>query len=273
MNPSNEHGAARAAVPTWVEIHPTAIVHPKAKLGVSVRIGPFSVVGENAVIGDRSEIGTHVLIDGYIEMGEENQVFHGAALGSVCQDLKFDGGVTRVRIGDRNTFREYVTVNAATGDGESTVIGNDNLLMAYVHVAHNCVLGDHVILSNAVNMAGHVELHDYAIVGGVTPIHQFVRIGAHCFIGGGSRVPQDVPPYVKVAGNPLKPCGLNTVGMDRRGFGEDVKTELNKVYKIFYRSGLNTTQAMERIGEECRPLPEVERFLHFVKSSIRGVSR
>jgi UDP-N-acetylglucosamine acyltransferase len=273
MNPSRESGAARAGAPSLADIHSTAIIHPRARLGVSVGVGPYSIIGENVVIGDRCRIGSCARIEGHLEMGPGNEVHHGAVLGSPPQDLKYRGGVSRVRIGEGNVFREFVTVNVATGEGEATVIGSHCLLMAYVHVAHNCILGDHVILANSVNMAGHVEIQDHAIVGGVTPIHQFVRIGAHSFIGGGSRIPQDVPPFVKVAGNPPRPAGLNSVGLERRDFPPEVKRELQKVYRIFYRCGLNTSQALDRVREECLPLDEVRRFVQFVQTSLRGVTR
>ncbi|HSG29657.1 MAG TPA: acyl-ACP--UDP-N-acetylglucosamine O-acyltransferase, partial [Candidatus Krumholzibacterium sp.] len=186
------------------KIHPTAIVHDGAMIGDDVVIGPYSIIGENVTIGNGTYIQSNVIVDGYTTIGIENRIFHGAAIGNPPQDLKYEGEKTFVRIGDRNTIRECVTVNLAAGEGESTVIGNDCLLMAYVHVAHNCVLGDHVILANAVNPAGHVTIEDYAIIGGLVPVHQFVSIGAHSFIGGGSRIAQDVLPYFKYAGSPPK---------------------------------------------------------------------
>ena len=200
------------------KIHDTAIVHAGAEIGENVSIGPYSIVGENVRIGDGCHIGSCVLIDGYTELGKNNRVFHGAAIGSIPQDLKYRGARSYVTIGDDNTIREYVTINAATDEDESTVVGSNNLLMAYVHIAHNCVIGDNVILANAVNLAGHVVVQDFAIIGGLVPVHQFVTVGAHSFIGGGSRIAQDIPPFVKVAGNPPQISGLNSIGLRRRGF-------------------------------------------------------
>jgi UDP-N-acetylglucosamine acyltransferase len=256
-----------------VEIHLTAIVQPGAELGEGVSVGPYSIIGPRVRIGDRTRVASSVLIEGETTIGAENRIFHGAALGSVCQDLKYRGERTFVRIGDRNTIREFVTINSATGEGESTVVGNDCLLMAYVHAAHNCVIGDHVVLANAVNLAGHVQVRDFASIGGVTPVHQFVRIGGYAFIGGGSRIPQDVPPYLKVAGNPAQPAGINAIGLRRRGFTVEQRALIKKAYVILYRSGLNTSQALERIAGELPRTPEIETFIDFIGASERGIIR
>ncbi len=256
-----------------VEIHPTAIVHEKAELGERVTIGPYSVIGENVTIGDDCWIGTHVLLSGETTLGARNRIYHAAAIGNVCQDLKYRGERTFVRIGDDNVIREYVTINSATGEGESTVVGNHTLLMAYVHIAHNCIVGDHVILVNAVNLAGHVHIHEWAEIGGVTPVHQFVRVGKHAFVGGGSRIPQDIPPYVKVAGNPAAIAGINSVGLRRRGFTLEQRAIIKKAYLILYRSHLNVTQAVERIRAALPWTPEVETFVDFVEHSERGIIR
>jgi UDP-N-acetylglucosamine acyltransferase len=193
-------------------------------------------------------------------------------LGTDPQDLKYEREATRLRVGDRTTIREYATLNRGTAATGETIVGSDCMLMAYVHVAHDCTLGDHVILSNSVNMGGHVSIGDWAIVGGVTPIHQFVRIGAHAFIGGGSRVAKDVPPYVKAAGSPMQLYGLNSVGLQRRGFDEEVRRELKRAYRLFFSSTFNVSQALERAREELRVLPEIEVFLDFFDRSERGVS-
>jgi UDP-N-acetylglucosamine acyltransferase len=256
-----------------VEIHPTAIVHEKAELGERVTIGPYSVIGESVTIGDDCWIGTHVLLCGETTIGVRNRIYHAAAIGNVCQDLKYRGERTFVRIGDDNVIREYVTINSATGEGESTVVGNHTLLMAYVHVAHNCIIGDHVILVNAVNLAGHVHVDEWAEIGGVTPVHQFVRVGRHAFVGGGSRIPQDIPPYVKVAGNPAAIAGINSVGLRRRGFTLEQRAVLKRAYLILYRSGLNVTQAVERIRAVLPHTPEVEIFVDFIEHSERGIIR
>jgi UDP-N-acetylglucosamine acyltransferase len=253
------------------DIHPTAIVHPKAELAQDVAIGPFAVIGEKVTIGEGCRIGSSVLIDGETTLGKNNRIFHGAAIGNVCQDLKYRGERTFVRIGDGNTIREFVTMNSATGEGESTVVGNGTLIMAYVHLAHNCVIGDNVVLANAVNLAGHVRVHDFAAIGGLTPVHQFVEIGKHAFIGGGSRIPQDVPPFLKVAGNPTRVWGLNTVGLARRGYTAEQRGLLKKAYVILYRSGLNVTQALDRICADLPRTDEIAMFVDFIRNSKRGI--
>jgi UDP-N-acetylglucosamine acyltransferase len=254
------------------EVHGTAIVHEGAQLGEDVRVGPYSIIGPDVKIGAGTVVGSNVLIDGYTTMGEGNTVFHGAAIGTPPQDLKYRGARTFTRIGDNNVIREFATVNAATNEGDSTIVGSSCLLMAYSHVAHDCVLGDNVILANAVNLAGHVTVDDYAIIGGIVPVHQFVRIGAHSFIGGGSRVAKDVLPFVKVAGSPLKVSGLNTVGLKRRGFDDSQLDRIKAAYRLIYRSGLNVTQAIERMEIEIEPSPEIDTLLDFIRGSQRGIT-
>jgi UDP-N-acetylglucosamine acyltransferase len=253
------------------DIHPTAIIHPKAELAQDVSIGPYSIIGEKVTIGAGCRIASGVLIDGETTLGKNNRVFHGAVIGSVCQDLKYRGERTCVRIGDGNTIREFVTVNSATGEGGSTVVGNAVLLMAYVHLGHNCVIGDNVILANAVNLAGHVHIHDFASIGGLTPVHQFVGIGQHAFIGGGSRIQKDVPPFLKVAGNPARVYGLNTVGLTRRGFTAEQRALLKTAYVVLFRSGLNVTQALERISVELPHTDEIAMLVDFIRDSERGI--
>ncbi|KPJ60559.1 MAG: UDP-N-acetylglucosamine acyltransferase [Latescibacteria bacterium DG_63] len=254
------------------QVHPTAVVDSDAILADDVVVGPYCVVSGKVELGSGTVLNSSVLVQGPARIGKNCHIHHCAVVGSPPQDLKYQGALSSVVIGNSNTIREFVTINRATGEGEDTRIGNGNLLMAYVHVAHNCVIGDNVILANVVNLAGHVTLEDYAIVGGVTPVHQFVRIGQHAFIGGGSRVPKDVPPFVRAAGNPLRVVGLNSVGMMRRGFPQDVRLELKRLHRLFYRSGLNTSQAIERANSELRDIPEVRYFLDFVRESDRGIS-
>lgn len=252
-------------------IHPTALVDPAASLGAGVRVGPFSIVAAGARIGDGCEIASHVRIEGCVELGPDNRIFQGAVLGSPPQDLKYRGEASHLRIGAGNMIREYATLNPGTSAGESTVVGDECLLMAYSHVAHNCLIGDGVILANSVNLAGHVTVEDQAIIGGVTPVHQFVRIGTHAFVGGGSRVPQDVPPYMRGAGNPMVVAGLNSVGLFRRGFSAASLKSLRLAYRYLYRAGLNTSQALERIEAELGDCAEIVRLLQFVRSSERGI--
>jgi UDP-N-acetylglucosamine acyltransferase len=255
------------------DIHDTAIIHPNAKIGDGTSIGPYSIIGEHVKLGSNCRIGSSVLIEGHTALGENNRVFHGAAIGTIPQDLKYGGALSYVKIGDNNVMREYVTINCATDEGESTLIGNENLLMAYVHVAHNCLLGDHVILANSVNLAGHVIIQDYAIIGGVVPVHQYVTVGAHSFIGGGSRIPKDIPPFVKVAGNPPRISGINAVGLQRRGFTSEQISQIKQVYKYLYRSDLNVTQALELIEKKVPRTPEVMMFVDFINESRRGITK
>jgi UDP-N-acetylglucosamine acyltransferase len=253
-------------------VHATALIDPTAELGAGVEIGPFTIVGPNVRIGAGTRVGSNVLIERDTTVGEECRISHGAVLGTDPQDLKYAGESTRLLVGDRTVIREYATLNRGTAALGRTQVGSDCMLMAYTHVAHDCTLGDHVILSNAVNMAGHVTIQDWAIVGGMTPIHQFVRIGAHSFVGGQSRVAKDIPPYVKAAGIPIQLYGLNSVGLQRRGFSEEVRRELKRAYRLFFASSHNTTQALARAREELRELPEVEVFIAFFENSERGVS-
>jgi UDP-N-acetylglucosamine acyltransferase len=256
---------------TGVEIHPTAIVDPSAELGEGVSVGPHTIIGPGVIVGAGTQIASAVLIE-HATLGEGCAISHGAVLGTAPQDLKYRNEPTRLTVGDRTVIREYATLNRGTTASGITSVGSDCLLMSYVHVAHDCHLGNHVIISNAVNMAGHVTIHDWASIGGMTPIHQFVRIGAHAFVGGGSRVAKDIPPYVKAAGSPIQLYGLNSVGLQRRGFAEDVRRELKRAYRLFFASTHNTTQALARAREELRAIPEVEVFLSFFEGSDRGVT-
>jgi UDP-N-acetylglucosamine acyltransferase len=257
---------------TGTDIHSRALIDDAAELGEGVTVGPFSIIGPGVVIGAGTRIGPHVLIERDTTVGADCVIHNGAVLGTDPQDLKYAGEPTRLVVGDRTVIREFATLNRGTSALGVTEVGSDCLLMAYTHVAHDCRLGDHVILSNAVNMGGHVTIGDWAIVGGLTPIHQFVRIGQHAFVGGMSRCAKDIPPFVKAAGSPLQMYGLNTVGLQRRGFSEEVRRELKRAYRLFYASSYNTSQALARAREELRALPEIETFLAFFEESSRGVS-
>ncbi|MFH1755263.1 MAG: acyl-ACP--UDP-N-acetylglucosamine O-acyltransferase [Candidatus Latescibacterota bacterium] len=255
------------------DIHPTAIIHPTAKLGAGVKIGPYSVIGEHVQLGDDCEVGCNVLIEGRTTIGKSNRIFHGASIGSIPQDLKYAGDISYVEIGDNNTIREFVTVNCATNEGEKTIIGSNCLLMAYAHVAHNCIVGNEVILANSVNLAGHVFVDDFAIIGGITPVHQFVRIGKHAFIGGGSRVERDVPPFIKVAGNPLRVYGINGIGLERRGFSPERCSMIKQMFKLVYKSDLNVAQSIQQLKDGKFDEPDKSMFIEFLETSERGITK
>lgn len=259
---------------TWSlgRIHSSAIIDPAAELGSNVSVGPFTIIGPNVVIGDDTIIGPHAVIEGDTVIGHSCEIFSGAVLGSAPQDLKYDGESAQLLVGDRTVIREYATLNRGTAARGRTEVGSDCLLMAYVHVAHDCVLGDHVVISNAVNMGGHVVIGDWAGIGGMTAIHQFVRIGCHAFIGGAARVQKDIPPYVRAAGSPMQLSGLNTVGLQRRGFSDPVRRELKQVYRLFFNSSLNVSQALEKARQEFPATPEVNLFLQFIEESERGIA-
>lgn len=257
---------------TVAGVHPQAIVHPEAVLGEGVRVGPWTLIGPEVRIGAGTVIGPSVLIEGATTVGKDCQIHKGAVLGSVPQDLKFEGEETRLIVGDRTVIREYATLNRGTSAAGKTAVGDDCLLMAYTHVAHDCIVGNQVICSNAVNMAGHVEIDDWAIVGGLSAIHQFVRIGAHAFVGGASRISQDVAPYCRVAGNPPKLYGLNSVGLERREFTAEIRSAIKQAYKTVFQSNLNVSQGVAKAREEADLPAEVVRFLDFISSSERGVT-
>ncbi|HUP18370.1 MAG TPA: acyl-ACP--UDP-N-acetylglucosamine O-acyltransferase [Gemmatimonadota bacterium] len=253
-------------------IHSTAIVDPTAELHESVSVGPHAIIGPRVTIGAGTRVYAHAIIECDTTIGERTSIHYGAVIAGEPQDLKYEGEATVCLIGSDTVIREYVTVNRGTRALGRTQIGDGCLLMAYVHVAHDCQIGDGVILSNAVNLAGHVTIDEQAILGGMTPVHQFVRVGAHAFVGGASRIQKDIPPYVKAAGNPAQLFGLNAVGLDRRGFPENVKNELKRAYRLFFNSKLNISQALERSQTDLHPYPEIVRFLTFISESERGVT-
>lgn len=254
-------------------IHPTAIVHPKAELGSGVQIGPYSMIEANATLGDGTRVGARVTIEGHTMIGKENEIFTGAVVGSLTQDKKYKGGVTYLKIGDRNKIREYVTINPGTEDGTETVIGNDNLIMAYAHIAHNCVIGNYVIIANAGTLAGHVIVEDRAVIGGLCGVHQFVRIGYLSIMGGSSKAVQDIPPYVMVDGHPARAYGLNTVGIERADIPKEERTNLKKAFKILFRSGLATKNSIVKIEREIKSSPAITRLITFLKKSERGICK
>lgn len=264
--------AGHAAPGVEVDVHPTAIVDPAARLATGVRVGPGAMIGPGVRIGAGTEIGSGVLVDQNTTIGEDCRIFHGAVLGTDPQDLKYAGEETWLRIGDRTVVREYATVNRGTSWSGETVVGDDCLLMAYVHVAHDCRLGDHVIVSNATQMAGHVVIGEWGIVSGLCAIHQFVRIGSHAFVGGHSRIPQDVAPYCRVSGNPPKLYGLNSVGLERRGFDAEARARIKAAYRLLFQSEHTVSQGLRKARTDVEQTQEVRHFLDFIESSERGVT-
>ncbi|MBC8213562.1 MAG: acyl-ACP--UDP-N-acetylglucosamine O-acyltransferase [Candidatus Marinimicrobia bacterium] len=252
-------------------IHPTALIDQTTRLGVNVEVGPFSVIEENVIIGDNTKISSHVSIKSNTVIGDDCNIFQHAILGEIPQDLKFGGEKTFLEIGDRTTVRECCTLNRGTDDRGKTTIGSDVLLMAYVHVAHDCVIGDKSILANAVQLGGHVSLGYHVTVGGMTPIHQFCRVGDHAFVGGAYRVVQDVPPYILVSGEPLRYAGTNVIGLRRRGFSQETRTLIKKAYRYIYRSELTLSKAIESIKIELKQTSEIQSILNFIENSERGL--
>lgn len=252
-------------------IHPTALVSPDAVIGEGVGIGAFAIVGEECVIGDGCTIAPRATLERFVTLAPNVKVGSGSILGGDPQDLKFKGERTTVEIGEGTTIREYATINRGTAQSLKTSVGSNSFIMSYVHLAHDCHIGNGVILGNGVQLAGHVTVEDRAIVSGLSAVHQFVRIGSFSFIGGCSRVSKDVPPYIKAVGNPIKLYGLNSVGLQRNNFPEETIRELKRAYRLFFRSELNVTQARERAASELPDIPELAHFLQFIDASDRGV--
>jgi UDP-N-acetylglucosamine acyltransferase len=252
-------------------IHPAAIVSPRAELHESVVVGPYTIIEENVSIDEGTVVGSSVLIASGARIGKNVHISHGAVIATNPQDLKFGGEETVAVVGDGTVLREYVTINRGTRETLSTNVGKHCLLMAYVHVAHDCRVGDHVIMANSVNIGGHVHIDDYAIIGGIVPVHQFVKIGKHTMIGSGFRVQQDLCPFALAGGYPLKVFGLNLVGLRRRGFSEETIDILRHAYKLLFFSHLNTRQAVARIDDEVEKIPEVLDLLTFIQQASRGI--
>jgi len=252
-------------------IHLTANVEPTAHRGADVAVGPYAIVGPHVTVGERTSIAAHVVIERNTRIGAGVKVGYGTIIGNDPQDLKYKGEETWVEIGDGTIIREYCTINRGTTATGKTAIGQRCFIMTYVHIAHDCVIGNDVILANGIQMAGHVSVEDRAIVSGLVPIHQFVRIGTYAFVGGGSRVNQDVPPFTKAVGNPVHLYGLNSVGLQRAGFSPDVKLALKRAYRLLFNSDLTVSQGIARARMELPQVPEVEKFLSFIEASQRGV--
>jgi len=251
-----------------------AVIDPQAQIAADVHIGPFSVIGPDVSIGPGTWIGPHVVINGPTRIGAGNKIFQFASLGDAPQDKKYNGEPTRLEIGDRNVFRESVTVNrGTTHDQGVTRIGNDNLLMAYSHVAHDCLLGNQIVMANCATLGGHVELGDWVTMGGLSAVHQHTKIGAHCFLAHNAAVTRDVPPYVLAVGRPAVPHSINSIGLQRRGFTADQVLNIRRAYRLLYRSGLKLKEAVEELEVAAETQPEIRPFVEFIKQSSRSIVR
>jgi UDP-N-acetylglucosamine acyltransferase len=246
-------------------IHPTAVINKNAQIHPTAQIKPYAVIGSQVKIGANTVIGSHAIIDGLTTIGQDNQIFPGAAIGLEPQDLKYKGANSEVIIGDRNRIREYVTINRATDEGEATVIGNDNLLMAYSHVGHNCIIGNEVVIANSVAIAGHVQIESMAIISGVLGIHQFVHIGTMSMVGGMSRISRDVPPYMMVEGNPARVRSLNLVGLKRRGFSNEEIRQLKQAFRLLYLQNISVKDAIAQLNHlsDNRHIKHLQKFMQF----------
>jgi len=253
-------------------IHPTASIDPQATLGEDCYIGPFCIIGPNVRFGDRNHLFSNVIIGKNTTLGSDNKIYSYAVLGTDPQDLKFGGEESFLVIGSHNTIREFVTINRSNQTEESTVVGDYNLIMTYAHIAHNCQIGSHIIIANSVNMAGHVHIQDWVTIGGIVGIHQFVHIGTHAFVGGMSAIKKDIAPYTRGQGNPYETVGLNSVGLMRKGYSSETVAGIKRIYKLFYESKLNTSQARQAVEKMGELSPEQQIFLDFVNNSDRGLS-
>jgi UDP-N-acetylglucosamine acyltransferase len=251
-----------------------AVISPQAQIAADVRIGPFTIIGPDVVIGAGTWIGPHAVINGPTRIGADNKIFQFASLGDAPQDKKYNGEPTRLEIGDRNVFRESVTVNRGTAQDQGvTRIGNDNLLMAYSHVAHDCQLGDQIVMANCATLGGHVEIGDWVTMGGLSAVHQHTKVGAHCFIAHNAAVTRDVPPYVMAVGRPAVPHSVNSVGLQRRGFSPEQVLNIRRAYKLLYRSGLKLQAALQKLDAIAATQPEIAPFVDFIRRSTRSIVR
>jgi len=254
-------------------IHSSAVVDSAAELGEGVTIGPFCTVGPNVRLGDGVTLRSHVSVDGHTTLGKECEVWPFASLGGKTQDLKYKGGAPKLIVGDQVVIRECATLNCATGDGDETRVGSNCLIMAYCHVAHDCLVGERVIMANNATLAGHVTIEEDAILGGMAGVHQFVHIGRMCILGGMARALKDVPPYMMADGDPIKIFGPNKVGLARHGVTPETQKLLKQAYKIVYRTDLMTAKALDRIEAELKPVPELVNFVAFIRKSERGITK
>ena len=255
------------------EVHSTVVIEEGAQIAVGCHIGPYCVIGPNVKLGPGCQLHSHIVIDGHTELGESNTLYPFTSIGLQTQDLKYEGGTTNTRIGSHNTFREYVTINSATGDGDTTSIGDHNNFLAYTHVAHDCQLGDHIVMSNVATLAGHVTVEGRAIIGGLAAVHQFCRIGTISIIGGCSKVVQDVPPYMMADGNPAATRALNKEGLRRNEVTEGTQAGLKQAHRILFRENLTMPSAISKVKTEITASPELDHLLDFVQSSERGIAK
>jgi len=253
------------------KIHQTAIISSKSIIGKNVFIGPYCIIDDDVIIGDNTRIDAHTIIRSYTTVGQNCHIFSNCVIGEIPQDKKFEGEKSKLVIGDNTVVREFCTLNRGTKDSGLTKIGSDCLLMAYVHVGHDCLVSDNIILANGVQLGGHVEIQKYAIVGGLTPVHQFCKIGEHTLVGGGLRVVQDIPPFIIANGQPLKFSGINALGLRRRKFSVTQRTNIKKAYKILYNSNMNTSQALEKIKKDFSSQNEISTIISFINDSSRGL--
>jgi len=254
-------------------IHPTAVIHPQAQLGADCRIGPYCIIGEHVALGDGCHLHSHVVIDGHTRLGKANEIFPFASIGMKTQDLKWKGGLTRVEIGDHNVFREGVTIHSATSEGDATIVGSNNVLLTYVHIAHDCRLGNGIIMSGFAGLAGHVVIEDNVVLGGYVAVHQFCRIGRLSMVGGCSKLRQDLAPFMLADGSPAETHTINKVGLERHGIPEASIHALKQAYKILFREGLTIPNALAKIEGELPPTPEIQHLVQFTRASERGISK
>jgi UDP-N-acetylglucosamine acyltransferase len=252
-------------------ISSTAIIDPSARLGKNVHVGHYTIIGKNVLIGDDTWIDSHANIKQFTNIGKKCKVYNGAVVGEIPQDLKFLGEKSELIIGDSTTIREFCTLNRGTEETGYSKIGSNCLLMAYVHVAHDCIIGDHSILANGVQLGGHVTIGNHVTIGGMTPVHQFCKVGDYSFIGGGYRIVQDVPPYILAMGEPLKFSGLNSIGLRRKNFSPDIRKQMKRAYQLIYQSDLNRSQAVSQIKKDFNSTPEINHIVDFIENSNRGL--
>ena len=274
MSPSERLSERGRVLPFNSKIHPTAIVSPEAQLGADVEVGPYAIIGDNVIIGDGTTIGPHAIIEGWTTIGKRNRIYAGAIIGNEPQDKKFRGEKSYLFIGDDNVFREYCTVSRGTeGGGGETRIGNQNLFMSYSHVGHDSQIGNDIVLGHGSGIAGHVTIEDKVIIGGICGVHQFTKIGRMAMVGAHTMITKDTPPYALISGNPPRVYGVNIVGLRRNGLSPDTRMEIQRAYKILYRSTLNVSQAIEEMERELPGCEEIDHFIRFLRNAERGVYR